>query len=718
MPNNVSPPPGFTLADTPSSAKPPPGFTLASQPAASPDQIYYNDAGQPFTMSGKPVPQPAAAPQGYTGEILPFSRDPSGHLHLAVPEMIAAPLRGAVEMGARAIGEGEGGKNPLRPLNPDELSTLTSIAGEAGPAAGPAEQAAALAARKGAQIENQARGAISRQFAKGVAGGAPTASDVIEEMTKARAQGQPLTLADVNNTELGSLVGTTYRQGGAARSTIKNFFEGRGKEATARAQGIIDKHLSDQSLKETSENLIKARSEHAKPLWDEARAGGSLAPLEYQFETAFRDMSSAERQAEQQVAAANQALTAGSAKQSVAGNVYSSSAANRAAREAKGGSAQAEAHLQNVRQQKAEALARLRRAQEDRTANAPGAIWSPRLQELLNQPEVQAGIRRGFANERRIAAGKGEPFNPHEYAIVGLDEHGHPIVGAVPNMSLLMVAKEGLDAIIQSSAMRDPLTGRPTKAGLSYIHLRDGLVNELDRLNPLYRAARNQWSGDTASIRALNDGRHFLDKSRFSLEELPAHFAGLTDSDKQFFILGVADELKNRLFGAADSANKGRIINSEATRMRIRPLFNSDAEAHMFIDSIERERQMALTPGRIYGGSATGERVADDKTAEALVHAAHGIGHLLQGRFLSSIAAGLRMKRLFGGKPNPELNEAIARNVTNPNIKLSDRGDLLPQVAVPPKPPTMAKPNATSLAVRALPGAAAGAYDNMTGQMQ
>jgi hypothetical protein len=211
------------------------------------------------------------------------------------------------------------------------------------------------------------------------------------------------------------------------------------------------------------------------------------------------------------------------------------------------------------------------------------------------------------------------------------------------------------------------------------------LVQELDRLNPKYAEARNVWSGDTASIRALNDGRGFLEPKRFSPDELAEYVGKLTDSDKQFFIVGVADALKNKLFRSADSANKGRVINTEDARMRLRPLFGSDEEAQIFIDAMERERSMATTPGRVYGGSPTAERVADDHPAEMAIHAAHGLLRVLEGRWLGAIASGIRVRRMFGGKVDEALSQAVAKALTDPDAPISDIGPLLPQKTLPPK---------------------------------
>jgi hypothetical protein len=668
----------------------------AGQPA--PEKVYYNEAGQPFTMSGKPP----AEDKGYTGTILPLRRDDAG-LHPAVPEAIASPVRGMAEGGMRAFGIGEAGQNPLRPLDTETLGAVGTFAGAPTMGAsigrgivGPAERATATTARSQATVENRAADVVSKQFAKGAQGGAPTAADVVSEFTRARTEGQPLTLSDINNPALGQLAGTTYRQGGAARSQMKGFYETRGAAAGDRVAEMIDRHLSDEPLRGTAAKLVNDRSVRAKPLWDEARAGGSLPPITDMFANAFGEAKARFATNTEKVSRFRQAYDAST-------DTTDKLRIGKQLQEAVQEHGASQITFDNLGQ-------RLMEAQADGSANAPGAVWSPRLQELLDQPEVQQGLRRGWAIERRNAVGKGQPFNPTEYAVTGVDEAGQPIVGKVPNMALLMVAKEGLDAVIDSSAMKDSLTGRPTKAGLSYINLREGLVQELDRLNPKYAEARNVWSGDTASIRALNDGRGFLEPKRFSPDELAEYVGKLTDSDKQFFVVGVADALKNKLFRSADSANKGRVINTEDARMRLRPLFGSDEEAQTFIDAMERERSMGVTPGRVYGGSPTAERVSDDRSAEMAVHAAHGLLKVLEGRWLSAIASGIRVRRMFGGKPDEALSQAVAKALTDPDAPISDIGPLLPQKPLPSRLRETPKPSAASTASHLAP-AVLGAQD-------
>jgi hypothetical protein len=101
--------------------------TAADLGLAAPDKVYTNDAGLPFTLSGKPAPE-QKSDSSYTGSILPFRRDESG-LHLAVPEAIASPYRGAVTGGRRARGVGEQGQDPLRPFSQDRDTLAAAMLG-------------------------------------------------------------------------------------------------------------------------------------------------------------------------------------------------------------------------------------------------------------------------------------------------------------------------------------------------------------------------------------------------------------------------------------------------------------------------------------------------------------------------------------------------------------------------------------------------------------
>lgn len=587
-----------------------------------------------------------------------------------------------------------GSENLLGPEITRGLGPAATVAGDILPVAGAARALSRPRLTPDQVLQNQARSAISTPFATGAKAGGPTALDAVQSMGAARGEGQPLALIDIPNTELKSAIGTIYRQGGAARQIIKDFLEGRNIAQGERIRGLIGKYISDGSMRDTAAELLQERSAKGRKLFDTAAEGGSTAPLEHQFAQAFQAAVQKEAAAQKAVTQAQQAVTLAHGKQAVAGNVYSSSAANAGVRAAEKVAQDAQATLDAAQKEKAAIRERLVRAQADRTANAPGAVWSPYLQRLLDQPEIQAGIRRGYAIERRKAAGGDRPFNPHEYAVIGETEAGEPIVGTVPNMRLLMVAKEGLDAIIAEKI--DPATGRLTKEGHSYKVMRDGeaqadgsvrggLVPELDRLNPAYKAARDAWSGDTASFMALDQGSHLFDPKWFrTTEDVAEFFNKLGTNDREFVKMGVAAKLKELLEAAPDAADRAkRIINNERVRDRMRAVLGNDAAP--FIDAIERERTMRETPQRLYGGSATAERVAADSSLERFARGAD-IAMSAIRHPLSAAARALKLKKDLSALPNPRLNEAVARLVTQPTPLLPGATDtsLLPPVGKQP----------------------------------
>jgi hypothetical protein len=186
-------------------------------------------------------------------------------------------------------------------------------------------------------------------------------------------------------------------------------------------------------------------------------------------------------------------MTQARGRQDTAGNVYSSSASNSAVREAEAALHQARQTLADAGRQKAGMRDLMDKARLDGTLR-PDAVWSPYLDMLRREnPHVSRGLARGWDIERNKAHGAGERANPRDYAIVGFAENGDPIVGSVPNMRLWMVTKEGLDAEIADNIRANK--GHPDKMGHSLIELRDGLVTELDRLNPQLRAGAGAVAG-------------------------------------------------------------------------------------------------------------------------------------------------------------------------------------------------------------------------------
>lgn len=287
------------------------------------------------------------------------------------------------------------------------------------------------------------------------------------------------------------------------------------------------------------------RAKDAAPLYEKAFQGGSIAPLEHQFNGQYNDAVKAVSDATKRVSQAESAVTSTQAKLQQAGSsayarsplVDQLSTAQKELAAANAAHAQAQAGQESI-------LARLRQAQADGTANAPGAVWSPRVQQFLDDPIAKQGLKQGLAVQRLEALAEGRPFDPTELAIKGADEAGNPIVGAVPNMRTLDAVKRGLDNILDG--YRDGVTGKLNldQYGRAVDQVRRAFVSELDNLNPDYAAARQAFAGPSQLMDAARLGQRFASRDP---EVTTQMLNGMTDSEKDAFRTGALNSVKGMI---------------------------------------------------------------------------------------------------------------------------------------------------------------------------
>lgn len=531
--------------------------------------------------------------------------------------------------------------------------------------------------RAASNLQAKAVDIVKRRMDADAKAGGPTAQEVMDKIHSAKTEGTPLTLSDVAGENVKALAGNVARAPGPSRTAMRSFIEARDEEAGPRLTALVSKYVSSGSMRQTAQELIKSRSVEARPIWDRAMEGGSIAPLETQFEAQFQAADQAEAAARQKLAGARSAATGTAGRLATIGdNVYGQSAALPAQRAAQEAVAKAEQDLAQASQSKAAIRDRLRAAQADKTAGAKGAVWNPRIQQFLDDPVIQQGIRKGMVDQRLDALAEAKPFDPTEYAVTGSDAEGNPVIGKVPNMKLLATAKEGLDAMLEDDAARNPLTGRLTKRGVAIDKVRGAFLKELDAVNPDYKVARDQWSGKTASMDALRAGKDiFRDKSdagalfSHTPEEIAEDFAKLSPNDREFFKIGVADTLRERILKTGFHGDEAKaVIKSPWMKAKLRPIFSNEGDFNKFIDAVTNERAMAESKARILGGSQTAERLAEDQTSRDVmtgVEVLRGAGHALSGNVLGTAAAFVRAKRDLGLRPNLPLNEEIARLLTS-----------------------------------------------------
>lgn len=666
----------FSVAQKPD-VPPKENFTIANP---DPSYIYPSNPLLPFRAKtdaqGNPVPE-LAWPGIVRGALSigekVLGKTPQEGLTLSPNEMTALGLGAGnvAQTGAQAARSALGtAADRLAPPVEEPIGGMTL------------NEAKSVVKQIGAQVK--APEVIARRANQDVKAGYTTAQGVVDQMIKDRALGKPVSLSDADLPNVRGLTGNVARKPGPAQAVVKGSAEARDAGAPTRLRADVARDLvSGPSAFRTTKQLIETRQAEAQPLYDKAFEGGSVAPLEKQFESAFNEASKAEKDAGEELAHAQTQLTAARARQSQAGdNVYATSGANQDARAAEAAVTQAQRAQTQATAVKQQVLDKLRQAQGDVASNAPGAVWNPRIQQFLDDPIMKRGMARGIEIQRLEALAANKPFDPTELAITPEGE-----VTKVPNMRTLDAGKKGLDAIIESEG-RDEF-GRLNQMGRAVNQVRVALLDELDKVNPDYKAARAAWSGHSASLDAVKFGRNL---TRMNPDQIAEEFSAMPPNDQEFARLGAADALQERLGKTATSGDEAKaLIKNEWAKGQLRPIFKTEADFNRFIDSVAAERRMFEADRRILGGSQTAEREEETggDNLEAALHAGHGLGALFSGHPIVAGKALLRAWHDLGVKQDPQLNEAIARILRDPAMLPGvEAGRLtIPTSPIPPRAP-------------------------------
>jgi hypothetical protein len=287
-------------------------------------------------------------------------------------------------------------------------------------------------------------------------------------------------------------------------------------------------------------------------------------------------------------------------------------------------------------------------------------VDSPRLRQFLNDPTVKQGIGAGIESQRLEALAAGEKFNPNSAQYIVSDVNGLPVgTKGVPNMQVLDAVKRGLDAGVESE--RDAVTGRLSQRGVMLDRVRSAYVDELDALNPDYAAARTAWAGPSASLDALRAGRSVFKNSP---EQNAADFAKLPAGQQEFYRLGVADMLRERLAKTGISGDEAKaLIKNPWVRDQLKPIFRSPEDFEGFVNAVGNESKMFAKNVAIRKNSLTAERLAEDQSSDNFMAAggAKIAENIATGSWLSAAKNAIQMWRDLGIRANPKLNEQIAK---------------------------------------------------------
>lgn len=293
-------------------------------------------------------------------------------------------------------------------------------------------------------------------------------------------------------------------------------------------------------------------------------------------------------------------------------------------------------------------------------AHALQNVWSPRLAELIEHPDIKKGLAKGYESESVQSMARGEPITASQMGVdIGID--GSTKLLGKPNMRVLDMGKRGLDAMIADE--RNEITGRLSQRGYDLNMLRNAYVKALDEADKsgTYRKARETWAGYSASLDALKQGRAVFGASP---EENAAAVASMSSGDREFYRMGVADLLKERLAKGGFTGDESKqLVKNPWMRDQLKPAFKDKSDFDAFVDAVTTERKMFDTKNQTLGNSATAGRLAEDEVSNS-----EGMGKLAQ--FGAQLASGHPIKAIsgmwkayqdLGLRPNPELNEKVAQ---------------------------------------------------------
>lgn len=289
------------------------------------------------------------------------------------------------------------------------------------------------------------------------------------------------------------------------------------------------------------------------------------------------------------------------------------------------------------------------------------------LSRFVQDPIGQAGLQRGIRNIQLEKLANNQPFNPADYG-VAKDANGNwTLSGDVPNLRLFDAVKRGMDNIAED--YRNPATGLMDfnkyddrfGSGRAVDNLRKSYVADLRSRFPDYAAALDAYAGPSQSIDALTLGRRALSNDP---EVTAKAVANLSDSDKQFFQAGFARALKDKVEGAADTADATkRIFGNQLIRDKIAAAFDDPDAFNEFQRVMQAESTFAKTRQAVLGGSPTARRLAAMSDVDVVTPALMAVHGHIPGAALNVAQQGANLLAQSGSAAR---RAAMARYLVSP----------------------------------------------------
>lgn len=225
-------------------------------------------------------------------------------------------------------------------------------------------------------------------------------------------------------------------------------------------------------------------------------------------------------------------------------------------------------------------------------------VKDDRILQAFREPEFQRMWRA--AEDVWRAEGRGKL--PEIFRVVpgeGGKKKLQLVSKSIP-VEALDIVKQGLDELIQRRAQSGkPITSRVARAHRNRLREMKGIVDELA---PEYKAARQQWAGDSEMQEAFELGAEAL---KMDEREIKRWMRTATAGEKDLFRRRMFDTLQQEFRRPVRGRDVTPIVDRDAMVGKLRAAFGNDKAADLYDRMLRTESRMADSPNRILGGSNT-----------------------------------------------------------------------------------------------------------------
>ena len=291
----------------------------------------------------------------------------------------------------------------------------------------------------------------------------------------------------------------------------------------------------------------------------------------------------------------------------------------------------------------------------------PKEVYDASIRDIILRPSVQSAVRK--------AATKA--------ADEGFADTAQQLRNALRSGSEEIIDTRGLDFVKRAldDRIRTSRTNAPDNARI-FTSLKNQIVDAVDDVNPAYREARNLWAGASAAEDSIEAGKDIF---KISSTELQDQFTRLTDSEKEFFRLGVADAVRSRINSTRDARNKAAFLTSEEIRGRFRIAFEGKAdEIEQFIELVQRsERQL----GRLKSVQASSGSQSElrERSAKAFSGEIRRAGNAVADSVRNPIGVPGRIVDAVNNRADQEVSEILADVFFSGPNRLNQAATAIPQ---------------------------------------